>query len=229
MKRLLLFISLIFSVQLVFAHAGMFDRYLERVVSSEAILVTVSVTHIVLLLLVKILGNRLKYYKLGLRKITWFVSQRKATALFASWLLCSFVYGIYLSLLSDQIFLFGGFIGLIFLLVFSILLWINKTNKRFILGFRPLYYYLQSTIFILVGLILYYVLCQYDWYRECFVLVDEVCDNLSRNLYPKRYGLIVLANSVKEYVLCFLVSYTILGICYLCKYASNRKRTRHNQ
>ena len=110
-----------------------------------------------------------------------------------------------------------------------ILLWINKTNKRFILGFRPLYYYLQSSIFILVGLILYYVFCQYDWYRECFVLVDEVCDNLSRNLYPKRYGLIVLANSVKEYVLCFLVSYTILGICYLCKYASNRKRTRHNQ
>lgn len=229
MKRLLLFILLISSVQVAFAHAGIFDRYLEHFVSSRAILVTLLVTHIVLLLLVKILGKKLKHYKLGLRKVTRFISQRQITTFIASWLLCSFVFGTYLSLLSDQIFLFGGFIGLIFLLVFSILLWINKTNKRFILGFRPLYYYLQSSIFILVGLILYYVFCQYDWYRECFVLVDEVCDNLSRNLYPKRYGLIVLANSVKEYVIFFLVSYTILGICYLCKYASNRKRTRLNQ
>ena len=229
MKRLLLFISFIFSVQLVFAHAGMFDRYLEYLVSSRAILVTILITHIVLLLCVKLFRKWLHGYKRVLLRITKWIKQQQITTMVSSWLLCSFVYGIYLSLLSDQIFLFGGFIGLIFLLAFSILLWINKTNKRFILGFRPLYYYLQSSIFILVGLILYYVFCQYDWYRECFVLVDEVCDNLSRNLYPKRYGLIVLANSVKEYVLCFLVSYTILGICYLCKYASNRKRTRLNQ
>lgn len=229
MKRLILFISLIFSVQLTFANAGMFDRYLEYFVSSRAILVTILITHIVLLLCVKLFRKWLHGYKRVLLRITKWIKQQQITTMVSSWLLCSFVYGIYLSLLSDQLFLFGVIIGLILVLVFSILLWINKTSKRFFLGFRPLYYYLQSSIFILVGLVLYYMLCNYDWFRECFVLVDYVCDDLSRNLYPQRCGLTALANSVKDYALCFLMSYTILGICYLCKYASNRKRTRHNQ
>lgn len=229
MKRLLLFILLISSVQLAFAHAGIFDRYLEHFVSSRAILVTLLVTHIVLLLCVKLFRKWLHGYKRVLLRITKWIKQQQITTMVSSWLLCSIVYGTYVCLLSDHIYLFGGVLGLIFAMIFPILVCIKKTQRKFILGFRPLYYYLQSSLFILIGLALYDVLCLCDWYRDCFVLVDEVCDSLSVNLYPQRKGIITLAQSMLEIAICLLVPYMVLGISRLCKYASNRKRAEFNQ
>ena len=217
MKRLLWFLLLFFSSQIVFAHAGSYDRYLDHMVSARAMLITVFVTHMTLFLSVKIFGKWLRGYKSFLCKIIRVVKRNQILTMISSWLLCTIVYGTYTCLIADQIFLFGGFLTLIFVLIFPIFVWRKKLQKKFIFGFRPLYKYLQSSLFIIVGLALYYVLCQYDWYRECFAISDYVCDTLSINRYPQRNGFLTLANYIQEVAIGFLIPYLLLGIFRLCK------------
>lgn len=217
MKRLLSFLLLLFSAQIVFAHAGAYDRYLDHMASTRAMLITVFATHIVLLLCVKVFAKWLRRYKKYLCKIIRAVKRNQITTMFSSWLLCTIVYGIYVSLLSDQLFLFGGFLTLIFVLIFSIFVWGKKLQKKFLFGFRPLYYYLQSSIFIVVGLALYYVLCQYDWYRERFAISDYVCDTLSVKLYAQINGFSVLALHLQEIAIYLLAPYLLLGLFRLYK------------
>ena len=120
MKRILSVISFTMLTVPLFAHAGMFDRFLEQMVSYRAILVTILATHILLCIGIRLLNNKHSRFKRVLLKAVRHIRKKKTYTIIYSWILCSFVYGVYVCLLASQIFLWGGFVILIFLPTFTI-------------------------------------------------------------------------------------------------------------
>ena len=120
MKRLLSVISFTMLTVPLFAHAGIFDRFLKQMVSYQAILVTILTVHILLFVGVKLLNNKLSRYKRGLLKAVEQIRQKRIYTITCSWILCSFVYGVYVCLLVGQIFFWGGLVIEIFLPTFAI-------------------------------------------------------------------------------------------------------------
>lgn len=125
----------------LFAHAGWYDRFLEQMVSYHSILITLLTTHILLCVCVKLLRNKLLRYKRVLLKTVKHIRQKKIYTFIYSWILCSFVYGVYVCLLAGQVFLWGGFVILIFLLIFSVSFLCKKWREKLIFGKRAIYCY----------------------------------------------------------------------------------------
>lgn len=113
----------------IFAHAGIFDRFLKQMVSYQAILVTILTVHILLCIGVKLLNNKLSRLKRGLLKVVEQIRQKRIYTITCSWILCSFVYGVYVCLLAGQIFFWGGLVIEIFLPTFAIF-FLRKNGER---------------------------------------------------------------------------------------------------
>ena len=193
MKR---WISVLFSVLMAvpaFAHAGGYDQFLEQMVSYRALLITVLFVHVTLWACVKLLHNKLPGYKRVLCKVVRFIKRKNALVILFSWILSSFVLGIYLNLLCNRLFIiFSLILLLIYILAFPALFLRKKWRRRFITGVRPLYCYIQSAIFI-------YMLTEFY-------------------LFPKRE---VVYSVIKQLVLPFLINalpYMIYAFACLCKY-----------
>lgn len=216
-------ITVLFSVLMVvpaFAHAGGYDQFLEQMVSYRALLITVLFVHVVLWTCVKLLHNRLPGYKRILRKVVRLIKRKKAFVIPVSWILSSFVLGIYLIMLCNQLFFIVGFIlSLLYLLVFYALFLQSNWRKKFITGVRSLYCYIQSAIFISVGLILYYILWEYEWFRSMLSYTTEEYMLTDFRLFPKRE---VVYSVIKQLVLPLLINaipYVIYSIVSLSKCA----------
>ncbi len=219
MKR---WISVLFSVLMAvpaFAHAGGYDQFLEQMVSYRALLITVLFVHVTLWACVKLLHNKLPGYKRVLCKVVRFIKRKNALVILFSWILSSFVLGIYLNLLCNRLFIiFSLILLLIYILAFPALFLRKKWRRRFITGVRPLYCYIQSAIFISVGLILYYILWENEWFRSMLSYTTEEYMLTEFYLFPKRE---VVYSVIKQLVLPFLINalpYMIYAFACLCKY-----------
>ena len=219
MKR---WISVLFSVLMAvpaFAHAGGYDQFLEQMVSYRALLITVLFVHVTLWACVKLLHNKLPGYKRVLCKVVRFIKRKNALVILFSWILSSFVLGIYLNLLCNRLFIiFSLILLLIYILAFPALFLRKKWRRRFITGVRPLYCYIQSAIFISVGLILYYILWENEWFRSMPSYTTEEYMLTEFFLFPKRE---VVYSVIKQLVLPFLINalpYMIYAFACLCKY-----------
>ena len=219
MKR---WISVLFSVLMAvpaFAHAGGYDQFLEQMVSYRALLITVLFVHVTLWACVKLLHNKLPGYKRVLCKVVRFIKRKNALVILFSWILSSFVLGIYLNLLCNRLFIiFSLILLLIYILAFPALFLRKKWRRRFITGVRPLYCYIQSAIFISVGLILYYILWENEWFRSMLSYTTEEYMLTEFYLFPKRE---VGYSVIKQLVLPFLINalpYMIYAFACLCKY-----------
>ena len=219
MKR---WISVLFSVLMAvpaFAHAGGYDQFLEQMVSYRALLITVLFVHVTLWACVKLLHNKLPGYKRVLCKVVRFIKRKNALVILFSWILSSFVLGIYLNLLCNRLFIiFSLILLLIYILAFPALFLRKKWRRRFITGVRPLYCYIQSAIFISVGLILYYILWENEWFRSMLSYTTEEYMLTEFYLFPKRD---VVYSVIKQLVLPFLINplpYMIYAFACLCKY-----------
>ena len=219
MKR---WISVLFSVLMAvpaFAHAGGYDQFLEQMVSYRALLITVLFVHVTLWACVKLLHNKLPGYKRVLCKVVRFIKRKNVLVILFSWILSSFVLGIYLNLLCNRLFIiFSLILLLIYILAFPALFLRKKWIRRFITGVRPLYCYIQSAIFISVGLILYYILWENEWFRSMLSYTTEEYMLTEFYLFPKRE---VVYSVIKQLVLPFLINalpYMIYAFACLCKY-----------
>ena len=215
-------ITVLFSVLMAvpaFAHAGGYDQFLEQMVSYRALLITVLFVHVTLWACVKLLHNKLPGYKRVLCKVVRFIKRKKALVILFSWILSSFVLGIYLNLLCNRLFIiFSLILLLIYILAFPALFLRKKWRRRFITGVRPLYCYIQSAIFISVGLILYYILWENEWFRSMLSYTTEEYMLTEFYLFPKRE---VVYSVIKQLVLPFLINalpYMIYAFACLCKY-----------
>lgn len=215
-------ITVLFSVLMAvpaFAHAGGYDQFLEQMVSYRALLITVLFVHVTLWACVKLLHNKLPGYKRVLCKVVRFIKRKNALVILFSWILSSFVLGIYLNLLCNRLFIiFSLILLLIYILAFPALFLRKKWRRRFITGVRPLYCYIQSAIFISVGLILYYILWENEWFRSMLSYTTEEYMLTEFYLFPKRE---VVYSVIKQLVLPFLINalpYMIYAFACLCKY-----------
>lgn len=220
MKKL---ITVLFSVLMAvpaYAHAGGYDQFLEQMVSYRALLITVLFVHVTLWACVKLLHNRLPGYKRILRKVVRLIKRKKAFVIPVSWILSSFVLGIYLMLLCNRLFVIVSLIlSLIYIFAFPSLFLRKNWRRRFIIGVRPLYCYIQSAIFISVGLILYYILWEYEWFRSMLSYTTEEYMLTEFYLFPKRE---VVYSVIKQLVLPLLINaipYVIYSIVSLSKCA----------
>ena len=99
-KIIFLFILSILFTLPSYAHAGMYDRFLDMMVSFRAMFFVVLFTHLSCILCVKYLKVTF-FSKLRLRvmRLVNYIQRNKITMYFSSWLFSSFVYGIYLILI----------------------------------------------------------------------------------------------------------------------------------
>ena len=206
----------------LFAHAGMFDRFLEQMVSYRAILVTILATHILLCIGVRLLNNKHSRFKRVLLKAIRHIRKKKTYTIICSWILCSFVYGVYVCLLASQIFLWGGFVILIFLPTFTIFFLRKKWREKFIFGKRAIYCYLQSSIFMSFGMSLYLILCNCEWFRSLLSYTDAEYQLANFYLYPKAESIILLADQTFELALIMILPYLVFSFIKLCKAAYKR-------
>ena len=216
-------ITVLFSVLMAvpaFAHAGWYDQFLKQMVSYRAVMITVLFVHVTLWICVKLLHNKLPGYKRILRKVVKLIKRKNAYMILFSWILSSFVLGIYLIMLCNQLFFIVGLIlFLIYILAFPSLFLRKNWRRRFIIGVRPLYCYIQSAIFISVGLILYYILWEYEWFRSMLSYTTEEYMLTEFYLFPKRE---VVYSVIKQLVLPLLINaipYVIYSIVSLSKCA----------
>ena len=156
---LLSILSIIFALPL-FAHAGMYDRFLNIMVSYRAMFAVVLFTHLSCVLCAKYIKVSF-FYKLRVKimRLVKFLRRNEIAKYSSSWLLCSFVYGAYLILISGQIFFW--LLGIPFIIFFFVIfIWIlrKKWREKYLWGTRVLFCYTQSSVFIVTGLLFYSIL-----------------------------------------------------------------------
>lgn len=229
MKRILSVISFIVLTTPLFAHAGMFDRFLEQMVSFRAIIITIFVTHILLCIGVKLLKNKLLRYKRALLKGTRFVRKKRIYTVICSWILCSYVYGVYVCLSASQIFLWGGLVILIFLPTFATFFLRKKWRNKLIFGKRAIYYYLQSSIFMSIGMSLYLMLCNCEWFKSMFSYTDAEYQLANFYLYPKGEAVLFLAENILIFAVMLIIPFLVYSILSICKIAYNKMRNKFQE
>ena len=226
-KIILLFILSILFTLPSYAHAGMYDRFLDIMVSFRAMFFVVLFTHISCILCVKYFKAAF-FSKLQIRiiRLINYIQRNKITMYFSSWLFSSFVYGIYLILISGQIF-FWGF-GIPFILFFIlIIIWTirKKWREKYLFGTKALFCYIQSSVFILVGIILYSVLSQLDLFKRLFSYTDEEYQLANFYLYPEWDSIYLLASNLIECYLFFIIPYLPLIIYLIIRFFYNNLKT----
>lgn len=185
MKKIITFLYSIFMAIPVFAHSGITDRYLETMVSYRALLIIILVLHIILGICFKLRNNRLLKYNRIIRKAVRYIYRKNMLNILFSWILSSIVYGTYIGLLCSQMSILGIMLIPIFYLCFFELFLQRNLRKKFITGSRPIYYYIQSSVVIFFGMILYYKLCSYKWFRAIFSYTDEEYQLANFYLFPE--------------------------------------------
>lgn len=224
MKKItLLFIFSILFVLPVFAHAGMYDRFLDIMVSFRAMFFVVLFTHLICILCVKYFKAAF-FSKLRLRvmRLINYIQRNRITTYLSSWLFSSFVYGIYLILISGQIFFWG--LGIPFILFFIlIIVWSirKKWREKYLFGTKALFCYIQSSVFILGGIIVYLVLTQFDLFKRLFSYTDEEYQLANFYLYPEWDSIYLLASNLIECYLLFIIPYLPLTLYLIMKFIYN--------
>ena len=208
----------------LFAHAAMFDRFLEQMVSYRAILVTILTVHILLCIGVKLLKNKLSRYKRALLKAVKYIRQKKTYTITYS---C--VYGVYVCLLASQIFLLGGLVILIFLATFALFCLRKKWREKLIFGKRAIYCYLQSSIFMSIGISLYLILCNCEWFRSLLSYTDAEYQLVNFYLYPKAEAIILLAAHTFELAIILIFPYLVFLFFKICKNAYIKLQSQRHE
>lgn len=212
-KITLLFIFSILFVLPVFAHAGMYDRFLDIMVSYRAMLAVVLFTHLSCFLCAKYVKCAFIYkLKVKIMRLIKKLQRNEITMYSLSWLLCSFVYGVYLILISGQIFFWALGIPLI-IFFFVIFLWTfrKKWREKYLWGARVLFCYTQSSVFIVIGLLFYSILSQLSFFKRIFSYTDEEYQLANFYIYPCIEGIFSLCENIIICSFIFIIPYLTFG------------------
>lgn len=214
-KILLLFLS--FS-QLCFAHAGMADRFIDRMVSIDAIILTIVVTQIISFLL---LGRNwyepAKRLRLRLLLLVKKLCSKWWQNLLAAWALSSFVISPYIVIACDWLWLWGVLLFLLFWLFYFVVVLLGYTRKLFLTGIRPLYVLLVASVGEVVGEIAYCCIYKMEWFRSITYYTDEEYAMSDFKVYPTFEGLLYLGEDMLLVFFCFAISYVLLIVILVIK------------
>ena len=187
MKRTLLLLLTTSFCTNAFAHAALFDNYLQMMVNFVALLCVITIAHLSLFLITKVCKNTsvILKYKAWLNGIVEKISCNKLTTLISAWILSSMTIGIYLSLIAGLIFLLGGILIQLVWILYTI--WVLEEEKRYkyFMGPKALCAYLNCFIMQIVGMITYMIICNFDFFKQKFHVIDSESELLGmEGFYP---------------------------------------------
>jgi hypothetical protein len=219
MKRRAWILILLFSFsQLCFAHAGMADRFIERIVSIDAIILTIVVTQIISFLL---LGRNwyepAKHLRLRLLLFVKKLCSKWWLNLLTAWALSSFVISPYVVIACDWLWLLGLLLFLLFWLFYFVVVLLGYTRKLFLTGIRPLYVFLVASIGEVVAEIAYCCIYKMEWFRSITYYTDEEYAMSDFKVYPTFEGLLYLGGDMLLVFFCFAVPYVLLIVILVIK------------
>lgn len=221
MKRIVLLFILSLFMHALFAHAGMYDRFLDIMVSYRAMFAVVLFTHFSCFVCVKYIKPTF-VINLQARIITLikYIRRSEIVKYISSWIFCSFVYGVYLVLISGQIFFWGlGILFLIFLIVMFLWTFRKKWREKFLWGPRVLFCYVQTSVFIVIGLFSYSILTQFSFFRSIFSYTDKEYQLQNFYLYPDFDAIFSLCENMFYCSILFIIPYLTFGTYRILHYS----------
>ena len=212
MKRIITLILMSFvSVIGVHAHAGMFDEYLEKMVSLDAVVLTIAVAQIVCFLLVR--SNWFKAIKSVRMRLLLFAKKLHCNGwsrFLAAWGLSSFALSPYIVIACAWLWILGILLFLVFWLFYLFLVLYGKTRRAILTGIKPLYLLLVASIGEIIGGIVYCAIYEMEWFRSITYYTDEEYALNDCKLYPTIDGIWDLWNEIKIVFFFFAIPYVIL-------------------
>lgn len=203
-----------------YAHAGMFDRYLERMVSLNAVLLTIFVSQVVCFLLItnkRIRASR--HIRMRLLLLAKALRSGWRIKLLATWGLSSFVLSPYIAVACDWLWILGILLFLMFWAVYTGIVMMGRTRKRWLSGIRPLYIYLIASIGQVVGFIVYCTVYEKEWFRSITYYTDKEYELTDTKLFPTFDGIYEMAYNIVIIAVFFAVPYVLLAIPHLLSIA----------
>lgn len=148
MKKIIGSMTFLIAITLAcYAHAGMYDRYLEMMDVLFAVLKTIFVSQVLVFLLIKFcrfkIAKRIRMRLLLLSKRlckNWWIN------IIAAWLLSSFVLTSYWYVFSEGLFILAIIPLFLFWLLYSVVVFRKKLRVRWLSGLKPIYFYLIASI-----------------------------------------------------------------------------------
>ena len=202
------------------AHAGMFDRYLERMVSLNAVLLTIFVSQVVCFFLItnkRIRASR--YIRMRLLLLAKTICSDWRIKLLATWGLSSFVLSPYIGVACDWLWILGILLFLMFWFVYTGIVMMGRTRKRCLSGIKPLYFYLTVSIGQVLGFIVYCTVYEKEWFRSITYYTDKEYELTDTKLFPTIDGIYELADHMVIIAVFLAVPYVLLVIPYLLSIA----------
>lgn len=194
-----------------FAHAGMFDEYLEKMVSLDAVVLTIAVVQIVCFLLVR--SNWFKAIKRVRMRLLLFAKKLHSDGrlrFLAAWGLSSFALSPYIVIACDWLWILGILLFLVFWFFYSSFVLRGKTRRAILTGIKPLYLLLVASIGEIIGGIVYCAIYEMEWFRSITYYTDEEYALNDCKLYPTIDGIRELWNEIKIVFFFFAIPYVIL-------------------
>jgi hypothetical protein len=148
MKKIIGSMTILIAITLAcYAHAGMYDRYLEMMDVLYAVLKTIFVSQVLVFLLIKFcrfkIAKRIRMRLLLLSKrlcMNWWIN------IIAAWAFSSFVLTSYWYVFSEGLFILAIIPLFLFWLLYSVVVFRKKLRVRWLSGLKPIYFYLIASI-----------------------------------------------------------------------------------
>ena len=200
------------------AHAGMFDDYLRRMVSVDAVVLTIAVAQIVCYLLIR--SNWFKAIKRVRMRLLLFAKKLHRNGwlrLLAAWGLSSFALSPYIVIACNWLWILGILLFLVFWLFYLFLVLYGKTRRAILTGIKPLYLLLVASIGEIIGGIVYCTIYEMEWFRSITYYTDEEYALSDFKLFPTIDGVWDLWNEMKIIFFFFAIPYVLLMVIRVFK------------
>lgn len=229
MRRLSLFFFSIFFCNVVMAHAGMYDRYLDMKISVEALVLVIAVCQLSAYLFLRYSKSQLAcHYKKVILHIAKTVYRNLWLRWGMAWAISSFVCTPYVYGFSIELFFFAFIPMLIFLIYYCNWVWNKEKRRKRLTGIRPLSILLSVAFQQFLGYIVYALICETTWFHSLVFYTDEEYEMLDVKLYPGIEGFDYMAQGLLGIAFITAIPYVLLFIIRTIFYLFSVFRSKNN-
>lgn len=242
MKRILIFSLLILTGIPAFALAGFADSMVNADMNLTLIIIVLLLTQLFGYLIIRFCKNKwVRKYKSRIAHWTYWVQKRNWRKWLASWLLPSFIWSAYLSLLPFVLFwimmetcrddiskivsgciITGGY--LLFLapsISFAVFLFSRKLRLKFLTGRKATATLLSVTCQQIIGYFLFIVTCATP-VADLFKKKVNEFEDIEFYIYPTPDGIFLVIENFFFVALLFAIPYILLIIMWTLKWSFNK-------
>jgi hypothetical protein len=210
-----------------YAHAGMYDRYLDKMVCVKAVQNTIFVSQIVIFILIRF--NWLKsskHIRMRLLLLAKKLYMKWWKNVLAAWVLSSFVLTSYLYVFCSALWLIGIIPLFLFWCFYSFVVLRKRMRERLLSGMKALYFYLIASTGQIIGLSVYYFAYLLKWYSPYpyYEYTGFLWDFLGYKTYIGDEGGYFLIKGMLELAICMAIPYFVLVFMKAIKYIIYRAR-----